>query len=266
MLASYLSPLCTELSLPMTASPQSWLLSMAFLLLSGCSASSRPFDLPARPSGGVFQTTSQNGTVLFETPAELMGAQVVAEAIDRYYDKAAAALGCRRNEPVDVWLIPGWRSLGSTNQDRIIFDSSPRSLSYADLTLVHEFVHWHSEGSVLEENLPHSMIEGICEYIAISLVERGRAFRLNLYSELLEEAWARGDALALSARLSIDKAEWLSLDRTTRYELYALSYTIVARIGLDRVCEEARIGPLSVDDMLRLACPGEDGVESLFKS
>jgi hypothetical protein len=105
--------------------------------------------------------------------------------------------------------------------------------------------------------------EGLAEWIAVELVPRWEDDRRSLYGSLLEAARERGDLNDLISRAGLDKYGWMSLPGDDRlyelYELYALGFTLVDRIGVQALRDAAERGPVTLGAVLEMAGVGPDG-------
>ncbi len=191
---------------------------------------------------------------------QLTDAVEVAAAIDRYFDLAAEKLGYRRDEPVEVWLDPEWSRHATTFERCIVLNPSGRRIEVVDWILAHELVHWHADGTPLQRHLPHVIYEGLAERVAVDLVPRWEDDRRSLYERLIGLARERGELSALIVRAGMDKYEWVSLPSDDGlYELYALGFTLVDRIGVDALRDAAERGPVTLGAVLEMAGVAADG-------
>ena len=224
----------------------------ALILWAVCScATDSPHGTPRRPQGGVVDGAS--GRVLYPDPEHRPDAVVVSRVLDSLFDPAAERLGERRDEPAEVWLDPGWPVHATTFERCIVFNPGEGRLKYADLILAHELVHWHVHDTALERNLPHTLVEGLCEWISAALVPELEADRRALFAGLLADARRRGALPQVVARLGIEKRAFTALPAETKHELYALGFTLVDRIGIEALREAAERGPLVPAEALELA-------------
>ncbi len=227
--------------------------------LVGCSCASSGF-VPRRPDGGIVEARSGNGRVLCSNLDQIADAAKAALAIDRYFTPAGEKLGYLRSEPVEVWLDAEWPRRATTLERCIVFNPSDGGNEFADLILAHEFVHWHAEDTRVQRNLPHTILEGICEWIAANLVSQWLVDRRKLFRGLLDAARERGDLPHLISRLSLNKHEWRSHPSDDRlYEQYALGFMLVDRIGVDVLREAAEMGPVTPNAILEMAGISADG-------
>ncbi len=231
------------------------------LILTACSCLSigACFNSPTRPSGGEVIAQSGHGRVLCDDISQVEDALAAALAIDGYFVLAGEALGYTRDEPVEIWLVPNWRSQGTTFDDYVVFNPSDTNVPFADLILTHEFVHWHAKGTPLQRNLPHLALEGLCEWIAADLNSQWTADRHKMYSERLSAAREGGYLPHVVSQLSLSLEDWLETSGDERYDTYALGFALVDSIGVDVLREAAERGPLSPEAVLEMAGVSADG-------
>lgn len=229
-------------------------------LVAALSCASRQLPQPTRPDCGIMNAQSGNGRALCASFDRFDDALSLSLAIDAYFERAAEELGHRRDEPVEVWLDPEWPGGPTTFEHCIAFNPSDPRLAFADLYLARELVHWHAHGTHLERNLPPVVRAGIAERIAVELVPECEEERRFLYGQLLDQARRRGALPRLISAASLDDREWRSLpDDRRRYELHALGFALVDRIGVDALRDASARGPVTPDAVLRMAGVDSDG-------
>ncbi len=230
---------------------------LAITVLAACSCASAP--AVQRPSCGEVHPQNDRGLVLYSDFDQFTAATISASVIDDYYDRTGSALGYSRAEAPEVWIVLGRSEQGATFDDHIIFDPSEGALEFAPLILAHEFVHWHSEGSAMQRNLPHVVMEGVSEWIAVDLTAEWSQARRVQFDRLLDAVRQRGDLPLLTSRLSLSRDAWSNLSGPELHETYALGFALVDRIGVDALREAAEQGPVSPKALLNMAGLRLDG-------
>lgn len=232
---------------------------LAFCLLAlvaGCSCASSP---PTRPDGGVVNARSGNGRVLCSSFDQIADATKAADAIDRYFDLAAKRLGHTNPRPVEIWLDPTWAGQAITLEHRIVFNPSNGAINGADLILAHEFVHWHFQASTHAGRLPHPIVEGICDCIAVELVDRFKDVRRAQIVDHLDAVHERGDLPRLISQLGVGIRQFEALTDDDQVSLAAIGFTLVERIGVEALRDAAERGPVTPEAILEMAGVGADG-------
>ncbi len=232
---------------------------LPILMVCACLSNGACFNSPARPSGGEVIAQSGHGRVLCDDISQVEDALAAALAIDGYFVLAGEALGYTRDEPVEIWLVPDWGGQGTTFENCVVFNPSDGNMRFADLVLTHEFVHWHASGTLLQQNLPHVALEGMCEWIAADLTSKWKADRHKMYSERLSTAREGGYLSHVVSQLGLSLEDWLDLSGDELYDTYALGFALVDSIGVDVLREAAKRGPLSPEAVLEMAGVSPDG-------
>jgi hypothetical protein len=232
---------------------------LLILAASSCASSVGPRSIPERPSCGEVIAISGHGRVLSQDFSQLPAAVNAALVIDRYYALAAQRLGHTRDEDVEIWLVPAWPVLASTFENCIVFDPSPEAMPHADWILTHEFVHWHASGTVVQRNLPPTIVEGLCDRIAADLTQSLREHLRDTQSRLLAEARERGELSHVISHLDLDSRDLAWLSHSETHDMHALAIALVDRIGVDALLEAAEQGPVSSETILDMADVSADG-------
>lgn len=188
---------------------------------------------------------------------DIQEAAFVARVVDGRYRAAGRMLGYTRREAASIWIVPGWSSLATTFDDVIIFD--PQSAGSQDFILTHEFVHWHSWGTVIQRNLSHPIQEGLCDWIAAQLVTNVLEIRHEQLRHRLSLARADGRLPRLMERLDMPIDSWLALPAEDSFDMLALAFVLVDRIGVHALRAAAERGPVSADMVLRMAGVAANG-------
>lgn len=197
---------------------------------------------------------------------QLDAATRAVDVYQQYFDRVAQVLGHSHDGDVEIWLDSGLSTIDSglpvdalTNERRIIFNPSGSKLEGTDLILCHEFVHWHIAGSVLERNLPYTLQEGLCGWIAADLTVRWMDGRQRQVAAGILAASERGTLPTAIARLDLPREPWQALPLSDVRDLYDLGFVLVDLIGVEPLCRAAEAGPLSGEEILAMAGIGLDG-------
>ena len=208
-----------------------------------------------RPEGGVMH--AQNGGSVYAEFEDIGLAARAGLVIDAYYDLVSERLGESRGKPVEVWLSHDYDGQAHTNSERVVFN--PEYAAYLAPFLAHEFVHWHIGESLLQSNLPHGVIEGLCESISLELVPEHRDLRRDIHKELLAQYRSQGAFERLIPTLGYEYRSWRKLPEQDKYSTYAIGCALVDRIGTDVLLAAARESKLLLSDVLRMAGVQPDG-------
>jgi len=237
------------------------LLALVFPVVSACQSIGGHPKIK-RPSSGSVQ--GEAGLVLFDDESMRPTAERVARTLAELFERAAQKIGNHRERSCEIWLTQQeWPSHATTFARCIVFQPTPERMQFVDLIMAHEFTHWHLAGTKLQANLPHPMIEGICEEVATRLVPAWREDRETLYAGMIDGMLERGVLFEAQQQLGRSIGAWYKLERERRNELTALAFWLIQDIGFERLVSEAEQGRLTARDVLMLASEGRSNLRRL---
>lgn len=140
----------------------------------------------------------------------------------------------------DNALVTGvrvWRDAhGKVCERRIELGAESKNLMH--FLLPHELTHWYAKG--IWTKLPHTLEEGLADFVALQLEPGFVDERLLAYEKVLEGI----SAAKIDHLLRLNIKQWHAQDEDDKRRSYAIGYRFFAELGLDgirKLCQDAHV-------------------------